>query len=131
MINASGECEYTRDFPERPDDPAGKPGRRWLPFIEIATTPTASQVKNGYAEAEEAGQWVRRHQVRGMTPEEIEAQRVAQLRESDNRDMARMVEDILVIVAQSGGVALSRDSFPAALWNKINARRAWRGLEPV
>jgi hypothetical protein len=43
--------------------------------------------------------------------------------------LARMTEDILVIVAQGG--VLEKDSFADEVWEKINARRILRGEDEV
>jgi hypothetical protein len=131
MINAANQCEYTRDFATQPDDPTGKPGRRWVSVEIIAATPGPDQIRDGDAGALEDGVWVIRQQVRDLTSAELEDRRVSQLRTSDGTDMARMVEDIMVVIATGGASALTRDSFPAAVWGKINARRALRGEASV
>jgi hypothetical protein len=46
-----------------------------------------------------------------------------------DRFLARMVEDILVHVAQ--GTPLTRNAFHPKVWDRINARRALRGKAPV
>jgi len=43
--------------------------------------------------------------------------------------LARMTEDILVIIAQGG--VLEKDSFADEVWEKINARRILRGEDEV
>ena len=43
--------------------------------------------------------------------------------------LARMTEDILVIIAQGG--TLEKDSFPNEVWEKINTRRVLRGEDEV
>ena len=40
-----------------------------------------------------------------------------------------MVEDIMVAIAT--GASLTRDTFSAAVWDQINARRALRGEDDV
>ena len=130
LIDSAGALLRKQEFAEQPADPAGK-GWRWVPVETIAATPTATQVVDGTVEALEDGKWVVRKLVRPMTEAELEALRLSHLRASDGNDMARMVEDIMVIIATSGGIALTKESFPDAVWAKINARRALRGQEPV
>ena len=43
--------------------------------------------------------------------------------------LARMTEDILVIIAQGG--TLEKDSFADEVWEKVNARRVLRGEDEV
>lgn len=130
LITPDGGLVKFGEFDDAPPDLAPNKGR-WVLFVEISAAPSAAQTHDGYTEALEADQWVRRHQVRGLTAAELEARRIDRLRDSDTRDMARMVEDIMVVVATSGGVSLTRDNFPSAVWDKINARRALRGMGPV
>ena len=64
-----------------------------------------------------------------LTDQELANNKLAWLAESDRKDTGRMIEDLLVAVAT--GQPLARDIFPAAVWSKLNARRAKRGLAPV
>jgi hypothetical protein len=130
LIGADGALIRKQDHDARPADPVGK-GWRWFPVELVEAAPGPGQVRDTDAEALEGDSWVVRQQVRPMTAQEQEAERLASLRESDGHDMARMVEDIMVAIATGGAAALTRGSFPDAVWRKINARRALRGLGAV
>ena len=63
-----------------------------------------------------------------LTEEERAQVNIGKIVDSDGV-LARMTEDILVIVAQGG--VLEKDSFADEVWEKINARRAYRGEESI
>jgi hypothetical protein len=59
-----------------------------------------------------------------LSNDEKEQIRLGKIADSDGV-LARMTEDILVIIAQGG--VLEKDSFPSEVWDKVNARRLLRG----
>jgi hypothetical protein len=63
-----------------------------------------------------------------LTEEEKAQINTREIADSDGV-LARMTEDILVIIAQGG--TLEKDSFPNEVWEKINARRVLRGEDEV
>ena len=63
-----------------------------------------------------------------LTEEEKAGIKTGKIAKSDGV-LARMTEDILVIIAQGG--VLERDSFAEEVWEKINARRLLRGEDEV
>jgi hypothetical protein len=131
LIDATPALIRTQDFESSPPALSEAKGLRWVRYEVVTATPGADQARDADASGLEEGAWVVRQHVRPLTESETEDRRLSALKESDNRDMGRIVEDVLVAVALSGGVSLTRDSFPAAVWEKINARRALRGLESV
>ena len=63
-----------------------------------------------------------------LTEEEKAQINTREIADSDGT-LARMTEDILVIIAQGG--VLEKDSFAEEVWEKINARRLLRGEDEV
>ena len=63
-----------------------------------------------------------------LTKEEKAQININKIADSDGV-LARMTEDILVIIAQGG--TLEKDSFAEEVWEKINARRVLRGEDEV
>ena len=63
-----------------------------------------------------------------ITEEEKARIKAGKIAASDGT-LARMTEDILVIIAQGG--VLEKDSFADEVWEKINARRLLRGESEV
>ena len=63
-----------------------------------------------------------------LTEEEKAGIKTGKIADSDGV-LARMTEDILVIIAQGG--TLEKDSFAEEVWEKINARRVLRGEDEV
>ena len=63
-----------------------------------------------------------------LTEEEKARIKTGKIANSDGV-LARMTEDILVIIAQGG--VLEKDSFVEEVWEKINARRVLRGEDEV
>jgi len=63
-----------------------------------------------------------------LTEEEKARIKAGKIAASDGT-LARMTEDILVIIAQGG--VLEKDSFVEEVWEKINARRVLRGEDEV
>jgi hypothetical protein len=63
-----------------------------------------------------------------LTEEEKAGINISKIADSDGV-LARMIEDILVIIAQGG--TLEKDSFADEVWEKINARRVLRGEDEV
>ena len=63
-----------------------------------------------------------------LTEEEKAGIKTGKIAKSDGV-LARMTEDILVIIAQGG--TLEKDSFAEEVWEKINARRLLRGEDEV
>ena len=63
-----------------------------------------------------------------LTEEEKARIKTGKIADSD-RVLARMTEDILVIIAQGG--VLEKDSFADEVWDKVNARRILRGEDEV
>ena len=63
-----------------------------------------------------------------LTEEEKAGINTRKIADSDGV-LARMTEDILVIIAQGG--TLEKDSFAEEVWEKINARRLLRGEDEV
>jgi len=63
-----------------------------------------------------------------LTKEEKAGIKTGKIAGSDGT-LARMTEDILVIIAQGG--VLKKDSFANEVWEKINARRLLRGESEV
>jgi len=63
-----------------------------------------------------------------LTEEERAQVNIGKIVDSDGV-LARMTEDILVIVAQGG--TLEKDSFPDEVWDKVNARRVLRGEDEI
>ena len=63
-----------------------------------------------------------------LTEEEKARINTKEIADSDGT-LARMTEDILVIIAQGG--VLEKDSFADEVWEKINARRLLRGESEV
>jgi hypothetical protein len=59
-----------------------------------------------------------------LSNDEKEQIRLGKIADSDGV-LARMTEDILVIIAQGG--VLEKASFPNEVWDKVNARRLLRG----
>ena len=63
-----------------------------------------------------------------LTEEEKARIKTGKIADSD-RVLARMTEDILVIIAQGG--TLEKDSFADEVWEKVNTRRVLRGEDEV
>jgi len=63
-----------------------------------------------------------------LTEEEKARIKTGKIADSDGV-LARMTEDILVIIAQEG--TLEKDSFADEVWEKVNARRVLRGEENI
>ena len=63
-----------------------------------------------------------------LSADEKEQIRLGKIAGSDG-DLAKLTEDILVIIAQGG--TLEKDSFADEVWEKINARRVLRGEDEV
>ena len=63
-----------------------------------------------------------------LSADEKEQIRLGKIAGSDG-DLAKLTEDILVIIAQGG--VLEKDSFAEEVWEKINARRLLRGEDEV
>jgi hypothetical protein len=63
-----------------------------------------------------------------LTEEEKAGINISKIADSDGV-LARMIEDILVIIAQGG--TLEKDSFTDEVWDKVNARRVLRGEDEV
>ena len=59
-----------------------------------------------------------------LSNDEKEQVRLGKIADSDE-DLAKLTEDILVVIAQGG--TLEKDSFPSEVWDKVNARRVLRG----
>ena len=64
------------------------------------------------------------YDVVSLTTDEKEQVRLGKIAGSDE-DLAKLTEDILVVIAQGG--TLEKDSFPDEVWDKVNARRVLRG----
>ena len=64
------------------------------------------------------------YDVVSLTTDEKEQVRLGKIADSDE-DLAKLTEDILVVIAQGG--TLEKDSFPSEVWEKVNARRVLRG----
>jgi len=64
------------------------------------------------------------YDVVSLTTDEKEQVRLGKIADSDE-DLAKLTEDILVVIAQGG--TLEKDSFPDEVWEKVNARRVLRG----
>jgi len=63
-----------------------------------------------------------------LSTDEKEQVRLGKIADSDE-DLAKLTEDILVVIAQGG--TLEKDSFPDEVWEKVNARRVLRGEDEV
>ena len=63
-----------------------------------------------------------------LTEEEKAGINISKIADSDGV-LARMIEDILVIIAQGG--TLEKDSFADEVWEKINTRRLLRGENEI
>ena len=63
-----------------------------------------------------------------LTEEERARINISKIADSDGV-LARMTEDILVIIAQGG--TLEKDSFTDEVWDKINTRRLLRGEDEI
>ena len=63
-----------------------------------------------------------------LTEEEKARIKTGKIADSDGA-LARMTEDILVIIAQGG--VLEKDSFADEVWEKVNTRRVLRGEDEV
>ena len=63
-----------------------------------------------------------------LSADEKEQIRLGKIAGSDG-DLAKLTEDILVIIAQGG--VLEKDSFDEEVWEKVNARRLLRGEDEV
>ena len=63
-----------------------------------------------------------------LTEEEKAGINISKIADSDGV-LARMIEDILVIIAQGG--TLEKDSFADEVWEKVNARKVLRGEDEV
>jgi len=63
-----------------------------------------------------------------LSADEKEQIRLGKIAGSDG-DLAKLTEDILVIIAQGG--VLEKDSFDEEVWEKVNARRVLRGEDEV
>ena len=63
-----------------------------------------------------------------LNNDEKEQVRLGKIADSDE-DLAKLTEDILVVIAQGG--TLEKDSFPSEVWDKVNARRVLRGEDEV
>ena len=63
-----------------------------------------------------------------LTEEERARINISKIADSDGV-LARMTEDILVIIAQGG--VLEKDSFADEVWDTVNARRILRGEDEV
>ena len=63
-----------------------------------------------------------------LSNDEKEQVRLGKIADSDE-DLAKLTEDILVVIAQGG--TLEKDSFPSEVWEKVNARRVLRGEDEV
>ena len=68
------------------------------------------------------------YDVVSLTTDEKEQVRLGKIADSDE-DLAKLTEDILVVIAQGG--TLEKDSFPDEVWEKVNARRVLRGEDEV
>lgn len=68
------------------------------------------------------------HNVVALTAAEILALTNAKIAASD-AGLVRGLEDLIVMISE--GTPLNRDNIPARLLDKVNARRALRGLDPV
>ena len=68
------------------------------------------------------------YDVVSLTTDEKEQVRLGKIAGSDE-DLAKLTEDILVVIAQGG--TLEKDSFPDEVWEKVNARRVLRGEDEV
>ena len=68
------------------------------------------------------------YDVVSLTTDEKEQVRLGKIADSDE-DLAKLTEDILVVIAQGG--TLEKDSFPSEVWEKVNARRVLRGEDEV
>ena len=68
------------------------------------------------------------YDVVSLTTDEKEQVRLGKIAGSDE-DLAKLTEDILVVIAQGG--TLEKDSFPSEVWEKVNARRVLRGEDEV
>jgi hypothetical protein len=68
------------------------------------------------------------YDVVSLTTDEKEQVRLGKIAGSDE-DLAKLTEDILVVIAQGG--TLEKDSFPDEVWEKVNARRLLRGEDEV
>jgi hypothetical protein len=63
-----------------------------------------------------------------LSNDEKEQVRLGKIADSDE-DLAKLTEDILVVIAQGG--TLEKDSFPSEVWEKVNTRRVLRGEDEV
>ena len=68
------------------------------------------------------------YDVVSLTTDEKEQVRLGKIADSDE-DLAKLTEDILVVIAQGG--TLEKDSFPSEVWDKVNVRRVLRGEDEV
>ena len=68
------------------------------------------------------------YDVVSLTTDEKEQVRLGKIADSDE-DLAKLTEDILVVIAQGG--TLEKDSFPDEVWEKVNARRVLRGEDEI
>ena len=64
------------------------------------------------------------YDVVSLTTDEKEQIKLGKIVDSDD-DLARMTEDVLVIIAQGG--SLEKASFSDEVWDKVNVRRVLRG----
>lgn len=72
---------------------------------------------------------VERKIVRSLTPEEIQSRNNLKIKTDEDPKLIRVLEDLMVAIAE--GKPLIRETFPQAVWDKINKRRRLRGLEDV
>jgi hypothetical protein len=67
-------------------------------------------------------------EVISLSAEELEQRTKNRINATDYL-LAKIVEDLMVAIAT--GASLTRDTFPAAVWDQINARRLLRGEDDV
>ena len=105
-------------------------GMKWLPFVDEpkADYDEDTHTYGGPVETVTATEVTRSIPIRVLTTGELQDHKFQKI-EATDRLITRIIEDIMVAIAQ--GDTLTRDTFPAPLWAKINKRRALRGQEDV
>tara|TARA_R100000656_G_C3949855_1_gene128244 strand:- start:500 stop:925 length:426 start_codon:yes stop_codon:yes gene_type:complete len=107
----------------------GKP-LRWLPYTmdDEPIFDADTHIKERSVETVGESEVTLSHPVRALTQAELTSRRQGKIRGLDNT-LVRIVEDLMVAVAT--GEPLTRDTFPAQAWEKINKRRRLRGQADV
>ena len=95
---------------------------------KLVQTETIPDLSDMTVDVSQNAKRVLRFDVVALTEEEKAQINTGKIADSDGV-LARMTEDILVIVARGG--VLEKDSFAEEVWEKINARRLLRGEDEV